>query len=182
MYLFLIIGHTGQGKTQWLKNFIGEKNQYIFDLNNEYNLPPDTNGNLYPRMRHTDLDIDKFVNTVGRLKNTNIVFEDATGFLRGRQGAPLMRRIVAKRHSGNNFFIFFHSINRVPPELMEMSNYIVLFKTIDNIDSMRKFNNDNLTRAFLELQKEEKYSFKILQLIWKNLNQNHGRKYCRKPV
>ena len=30
MYLFLIIGHTGQGKTQWLKNFIGEKNQYIF--------------------------------------------------------------------------------------------------------------------------------------------------------
>ena len=164
MYLFLIIGHTGQGKTQWVKKFIGEKNQYIFDLNNEYNLPPDNNL-VYPRMRHIEMDVNKFVAIIGKLRNTNIVFEDATGFLRGRQGAPLIRRIVAKRHTGNNFFIFFHSINRVPPELMEMSNYIVLFKTIDNIDSMRKFNNDQLTQAFIELQGEPRYSNKILQLI-----------------
>ena len=164
MYLFLIIGHTGQGKSTWVKKSIEGKSVYVFDINNEYDYPPDRAG-MFSKMRHVDADINKFIEITKKLKNTNIVFEDATGFLRGKQGAPLMRLIVSKRHTGNVFFIFFHSINRVPPELMELSNYVVLFKTIDNIDSLKKFNNPILDKNFLELQREPQFSFKIIQLI-----------------
>ena len=163
MYLFLIVGHTGQGKTTFVKDFVNGKNQYIFDINNEYDLPTDTA--IFPQMRHVQMDVKKYVEVVQKLKNTNIVFEDATGFLRGRQSAEFMRLIVAKRHTGNNFLLLFHSVNRIPPELMEMANFVVLFKTVDNIDSMKKFNNATLTANFTELQTMPKFSKKIIKLI-----------------
>lgn len=159
MYLILIIGHTGEGKTTFLKKFINGKKQYIFDVNNEYNYLPD-DLQIGPQMRNKDLNIKRFLSTCEGIKNYNIVFEDATGFFRGKQSEQLSRLIVGKRHSGNNFIFLFHSINRVPPEIMEISNYIVLFRTNDNIDIIdKKFKNEKLNNAFLQLRKMKKYSF-----------------------
>ena len=165
MYLILVIGHTGQGKSTWVNNSIKGKRQYIFDVNNEYkHLPPDTAP--APQMRNVTLDIKKFITICDTLQNTNIVFEDATGFLRGRQAPDMARLLVKKRHSGNNYFILFHSINRVPPELLEMSNFVILFKTNDNaVQVEKKFHNYRLNNAFLQLQKMKKYSFLNLKMI-----------------
>ena len=117
-------------------------------------------------MRNVTLDIKKFITICDTLQNTNIVFEDATGFLRGRQAPDMARLLVKKRHSGNNYIILFHSINRVPPELLEMSNFVVLFKTNDNIVQVeKKFHNYRLNNAFLQLQKMKKYSFLNLKMI-----------------
>lgn len=158
MFLILVIGHTGQGKSTWLKKFIANKRQYIFDVNNEYNLPEDIQ--IRPQMRNRDLNVNRFLGICKGLKNYNICFEDATGFLRGKQQKELSQLIVSKRHTGNNYIFLFHSINRVPPELMEISNYIILFKTNDNIDLIdRKFKNDKLNKAFLQLQKMKDHSF-----------------------
>jgi len=158
MYLILVIGHTGQGKSTWLKKFIAGKKQYVFDVNNEYNLPDDLQ--IRPQMRNRDLNIPRFLKNCENLKNYNICFEDATGFLRGKQQKELSQLIVAKRHTGNNYIFLFHSINRVPPELMEMSNFIILFKTNDNIELIdRKFKNVTLNNAFLQLQKSKQYSY-----------------------
>jgi len=158
MNLILIIGHTGQGKSTYLQKFIAGRKQYIFDVNNEYNLPDDLQ--VRPQMRNRDLNVNRFLSICKGLKNYNICFEDATGFLRGKQQKELSQLIVAKRHTGNNFIFLFHSINRVPPELMEMSNYVILFKTNDNIDLIdRKFKNEKLNNAFLQLQKMKNHSF-----------------------
>ena len=179
MYLILIIGHTGQGKTPYVNNFLGNghkppvapavkgkyfateksKRQYIFDVNNEYLFADDNTGKIRNQMRHTDLSIEKFIQVAKSLSNTNIVIEDATGFLRGKQSSEFSRLLTRKRFTQNNYLILFHSINRVPPELMEMCDCIVLFKTHDNIDIVKnKFENKELTEAFLELQIKEKYS------------------------
>ena len=41
MYLTLVIGSTGQGKTTFVKKTIGDKPCYIFDVNNEYEFSED---------------------------------------------------------------------------------------------------------------------------------------------
>lgn len=164
MYLILIAGMTGEGKTTYLKKFIAGKRQYIFDVNNEYNLPDDLQ--IRPQMRNRDLDINRFLSVCKSIKGYNICFEDATGFFRGKQHAALSQLIVGKRHTQNNFIFLFHSINRIPPELMEISNYIILFKTTDNIDLIdRKFKNPKLNESFLKLQKMQKHSFIEIKTI-----------------
>lgn len=165
MYLFTVIGHTGQGKSTWVRKFIQGTNQYVFDVNNEYKDLPDDRV-LSSRMRNTDLDMKKFILNCSRLTNTNVVFEDATGFLRGRQSPEFSRLLVKKRHQQNNYILLFHSINRVPPEIMEMSNVIILFKTNDNPSQVQqKFDNPVLLKAFTELQQLPQYSYKQLKLI-----------------
>ena len=184
MYLILLIGHTGQGKTtflntEFLKNVVAKnpantqkniysicaasKKQYIFDVNNEYMLPNDIRTSNF--MRHTECDINRFIEVSKNIRGYNIVIEDATGFLRGRQSATFARLLTGKIHTQNNFIILFHSINRVPPELMEMANFVVLFKTVDNIDSLKKFKNEKLTHTVLELQKKQDYAKEIIKLI-----------------
>ena len=165
MYLIPVIGHTGQGKTVWTKKFIEGKRQYIFDVNNEYkDLPLDNI--ISPKMRNISLDKEHFVRVCMQLNNTNCVVEDATGFLRGKIESDFSKMLAAKRHKGNNYILLFHSINRVPPEIMEMANYVTLFKTNDNIDTVeKKFRNDNLTAKFLALQKMKQHSFFEIKLI-----------------
>lgn len=185
MYLILIAGHTGQGKTPYLNStflknesvpnpenkekriyypVIGSNKQYIFDVNDEYRLPVDSR--KFDRMRHIDCDIEIFMDKCKELKGFNIVIEDATGFLRGKQNAKFARLLTGKIFSKNNYILIFHSINRIPPELMEMANFLILFKTNDNIDLIdRKFKNEKVNAAFLRLRNKPRFSKEKIKLI-----------------
>lgn len=185
MYLILAIGAAGQGKSKFINDtFLNNankpnpnvpnknlyfpsahsKSQYVFDVNNEYLLPTDT-GQYQQFMRHTECNMKRFMQVAKGLRNYNIVIEDATGFLRGNIGKEFSQLLVSKIHTGNNYIVYFHSINRVPPEIMEMSNYVILFKTVDSIDSLKKFKNNSLTQNFIALQHEKQYSKRIIKLI-----------------
>lgn len=180
--LILIAGGTGAGKTTFANkmlfnkkvNYYGltkyqtteqSKKQYIFDLNNEYLLPEDFT--LQNKMRHTKADQKIFVSVIKKLTGFNILFEDASGFLRGKQSAELIRLIVARRHQQNNFIILFHSINRIPPELLEYCNLLVIFKTGDNLkDIDHKFNNNKINEAFKQVtESKNKHSFTIIDML-----------------
>lgn len=177
MNLILIIGGTGQGKSTFvnknlLKNDIkknqfnkdvfclssNSRPQYIFDINNEYILPDDSQ--IRTHMRNVRCDDKTFIRNCAQIRNTNIVFEDASGFLRGKQSKEMARLIVARRHANNNYIILFHSINRVPPELMEYCNYLILFKTGDNLKDIDiKFRNPEINKMFLTLQDKKNHTF-----------------------
>jgi hypothetical protein len=180
--LILIAGGTGQGKSYYTnKNLLcneirkvngrdnyfiapTSKRQYIFDINNEYQLPPD---NLTrPFMRNINCDDKFFTATCKKVINTNIVFEDASGFLRGKQSKEIARLIVQRRHSNNNYIILFHSINRIPPELLEYCNYFILFKTGDNLkDIDGKFKNPLINKMFLTLKNKPNNSHILKKLL-----------------
>lgn len=187
MNLILVIGHTGQGKTPWVSNMMGNghkpnpantlksiqtisptsKRQYVFDINNEYDFTSDhTRIQNVQQLRHIAGDRKQFAQVCKTLKNYNIVFEDATGFLRGRMHETFMQLIYGKIHTGNNFVVLFHSIRSVPPELMSVANLIVLFPTVDNADEVdRKFRNPTLTAAYHQLHKEPNKKPLLIKLI-----------------
>lgn len=154
MYCTLVIAHTGQGKSTFVKNAIKGKPNYVFDVNNEY-----IDFNPAPH-----LEKNQFIDECMNFTDTFCVFEEATGFFRGSLSSNIDRMLVQKRHSRNRYFFLFHSIESVPPQIYRLSNYVVLFKTLDNAKNVeRKYSR--LLPYFLKLQKSPDHSKHIIKLI-----------------
>jgi hypothetical protein len=140
MYVIIIIGAAKQGKTPFIKNYIKEKNCIVFDVQNEYGkrvkYPGQkpyglTENNNLRRSRFVEIDKNKFIEVCSKKKNTICVFEEATIFFEGRTDESMRKLLFSKAHTNNDFILVFHSINSVPPRIMESSDFIVLFKTND---------------------------------------------------
>jgi len=128
MNCITVIGMTGQGKSTFIKQFIDGKNCFVFDVQNEYLLSTNPNES---RSKDISLDEKRFVEMCKRKRNTVIVFEEATGFFEGKLDKEVRRIILSKRHTQNTLVFCFHSISSVPPRLMQFTNYVILFKTLD---------------------------------------------------
>lgn len=161
MNLILVVGSTGQGKSTFVKDSIQGKNCLVFDVNNEY---PDLDTNpLKPRSKYVGLP-EEFLQICFKRANSYLVFEEATGFLKGAVSKELQRLIIEKRHKNNNLIFIFHSINRIPPAIFELSNFCVLHKTADNPKIVEN-KYPALFAAFQKLQKAPKYSKLIIKTI-----------------
>jgi hypothetical protein len=126
MYCIIDIGMTGQGKTKFAKDYIESRKCFVFDVNNEYDLP------LYgERSKDISCDEKEFIKQCYLKRQTVCVFEEATGFFEGKTSKELRRLIVNKRHTQNVYLFVFHSITSVPPRLLQFANFVVLFKTGD---------------------------------------------------
>lgn len=152
MKSFIIIGMTGEGKSEITKAFIKKGNCYVFDVQNEYkDLNADTVTSA--RMRHIKSDIKEFRDKAEKLQGYNIVWEEATGFFSGAMNERMKRIILSKRHTKCNHFFIFHSIQDVPPFLFRLCNYVVLHKTNDiETDIERK--RPELLQAFKKLKQK----------------------------
>lgn len=154
--LILIIGHTGQGKSTAAKKLArtGKKAPFVFDVNNEYSEFP----------RHTDGNFPEFLTEVESLTDSNVIFEEATGYLSGRIGDRVKRLVINKRHKRNNYIFLFHSIADVPPFLYRLSNFIYLLKTADLYEVVKQ-KEPKLLAAWQKLQSAPKYSKIIIKTI-----------------
>lgn len=125
----LLIGKMGTGKSTFAKRYIRDRKKLVFDVNNEYrDLSNDSNEQ---ESRVIELNHKKFVVLARSKRNTCIVFEDSTGFIAGRLGEDFTQFLVEKRHTGNVSLLIFHSISSVPPRLLQLTDYVILFKTGD---------------------------------------------------
>jgi len=163
MYLITVIGGTGQGKSPFIHEYIKGRNCFVFDVQNEYGQRTKYPGQIAlglsdniknNRSRLCELDETKFINICAAKRNTVCVFEEAMGFFEGRTAKPLRRLMLSKVHTQNVYIFVFHSISSVPPRLMQMTDYIVLFKTGDELHEVeRKF--PKLKDAFNTLANEK---------------------------
>lgn len=142
MHTIIVVGMTGQGKSNIPKGMIEGNNKacFVFDVNNEYGpiakykdqtpikLSSDQSKH---RSRHVDCDFTLFIEQCFTKKGSIVVFEEATGFLSGRVGKDFKRLVTNKLFSKNVYVLLFHSIIDVPQEIMRLANYLVLFKTND---------------------------------------------------
>jgi hypothetical protein len=164
--LYCIIATTGEGKTTLTKKLTDNKPLFVFDVNGEY--PELTHDLNQPRCRYYG-DPLKFIEIASNKHNgTFCVLEEATGFLHGRSGEELRKFLIGKRHpiekGGRNIITIFHTIQSVPPFILDMANYIVLFKTGDDISAVKK-KRAKLVPYFLKLQNLPQYSKCIIKNV-----------------
>jgi hypothetical protein len=145
---FIIVGRPRMGKSYFIKNKLSkvhETTRLVNDIQREY-------VDLYKEPFNEDFA--DFLSKAKKARNSFIVFEEATAYLSDLGSRTSMRHlIISKAHTGNMFFIVFHSLADVPEYIYRISNYIVLFKTADKETKVvERFNNDKLTKAFLDLK------------------------------
>ena len=148
---YIVCGATGMGKSSFVKKIVSsvhEGARLIHDVNAEYT-------DLYKGKFHDDFE--DFARLTTTVKKSLIVYEEATAFISNRGGNKHLRKVlVAKRHDCNLIFLVFHSLRSIPRDLYDLCNYVVLFKTSDDIKLVEgRFENPKLTQAFLQLQKAE---------------------------
>jgi len=176
---FIVAGAPGEGKSEWVKEMIRGKRSFVFDVNNEYGSrtkyqgqkplllsdnPNAERARYVPKELVLRNDVEKFCLMCRQKRDTNIVFEEATVYLEGRQEQMIKTLIVNRIHTGNVYYFLFHSIAAIPPRIMQMSNYVVLHRTLDE-DYIVQDRYPRLFHSFLDLQPMPKGSRKIIQLL-----------------
>lgn len=153
-YVAVVIGAKGQGKSTFIKNMIKGQPNYIFDVQNEYQ-----DFNPAPH-----LDRKLFVSECKEYTDTFCIFEEATGFFRGRLDEEVDQMMLSARHSRNRYIFCFHSIEAVPPGIMRMIDFCVLFKTADEPNAVKR-KYSRLFKPYLLLKQKPKYSKLIIKMV-----------------
>jgi hypothetical protein len=174
MFAYALIAMTKQGKSRKAREMITLRGMdkfpcLVYDVNDEYgefrrdrdtgeykpstNLPTDTR--LFrSRYANEDMNMKDFMEIVKTKRNCNIIFEEATAFFKGRTSEELCRMIINKGHTHNNYIFLFHSVRAIPPELLGYMDFVLLFKTNDSEDLVKK-KDPKLLPAWLELQTKQ---------------------------
>jgi hypothetical protein len=153
MYNITIIGDTGMGKSHLTRKLIGNRNCFIFDINNEYtDISIDKRAQRCRCLPDFNYDHDTFIIDASKRKKSMIVFEDATGFLSSNLPRKVKALIANKRHTGNYYIFLFHTINDVPKFILSMSSFIYVFRTNDMPTDVYSKERPALTEAFETLQ------------------------------
>lgn len=143
----LVVGMTDTGKSTYIKNLLktvpNKKSLLIYDINNEYS-------EFIEGKRI--LDFKEFALLASVVKNSIIVFEEATIFLDGRFKTDLLvqKVLTLKKHRKNYIFLVFHSLADVPGYVYRLSNYLTLFKTNDLSDITAKQLKDYRLKNYIE--------------------------------
>lgn len=172
MYVITVIGGAKQGKTPFIKSYCEGSNLLVFDVQNEYGervkyagqKPYGLLTNNSYRQRVTDLDVNKFITLSMSKRNTICVFEESTMFFQGMTGDEMRKVLFGKAHTGNVIILVFHSINSVPPRIMEATDYVILFKTNDELKTVeRKYSR--LLPYFNKLQSAKDGTYFKIKMI-----------------
>lgn len=158
MKAILIVGNTGTGKTIYTQKLIKGKKNFVFDVNCEYE-----NFNRFTEIA----EMENFFLQIAETKNTIIVIEEATIFFNNRKyNDKLNSFLVGKRHSKNTFIFLFHSLRVIPLYIIDFTDYIILFKTNDHPDIIKKFENINNFQNFFNEVKTNKnpYFYSVISV------------------
>jgi hypothetical protein len=129
----------------------------VYDIQNEYNLPLFENSN---KKKFSLVDSDKFMKFSEKLRGFCFLIEECTGVMRGQVQKNFVQAVLSKRHTHNRFVLIFHSLHRIPPQIYEFCDYLVMFKTNDLEMNVKKKYPD-IFNEWLQIQNAPRYSKKI---------------------
>ena len=163
----VIVGATGTGKTSEVCKILQQIDipLLIFDVNNE---------EKYRTFKNTwnkDVNIKNFVQSIvlNHVKNTCIVFEEATIFFsHGGSTEQIKQILVQKRHTKNLLIFNFHSLRQVPLYILDFCDLLIIGKTIDNTKNIEeKFKDfEEIYQAFTEVKADaNKFIKKYVRLL-----------------
>lgn len=142
---FIIVGATGSGKSTLIKSLIKPvplSCLHIYDVNAEY----------FPRAELPRME--DFLKKAKTLKETVMIFEEATIFFSNRGSNKEMRELlVRKRHAQNCIILVFHSIRYIPFYIYDLCNLVFVFRTNDS-DDLVISKHEILLKAHRKAQKK----------------------------
>lgn len=153
-YTILNVGRPKAGKTTMTKKILngyvkdGRKKDFcIYDVNNEYAEFHDE-----PFLTYED-----WIESIKDVKNKIILVEEATIFFSTRSSDKILKELlVRRRHTNNVIILNFHSINDIPKYIFNLTNYVILFKTNDDFQSVKaKCSIPKFLRMFEDVQKSD---------------------------
>lgn len=143
---FIIVGAPGMGKTTFVKNILKRVHPgtiWLYDVNNEYT----------EIINQPLLDFDVFCKEAMKKRESILVFEEATIFLSNKGSNNELKNIlVRKRHTHNTILLVFHSLRYVPKYLLDLCNYMALYKTNDPEEKAIELGNENILNAYREIK------------------------------
>ncbi len=150
MIVHVVVGGKGFGKTTFVKSLLKKikNNRYlIYDVAADYT----------EFTRKALLPMNEFIEQARHVKNHVVVFEEATIFFSHSTNNEDMRFLLVRSRLHKNYVILvFHSLRKVPLNILDLANYVTLFKTADNEKFVeQKFNHDKLFNAFRFVNKSE---------------------------
>lgn len=169
--VILIAGKKKSGKSNLISAIykqVGENRPaYIYDKNNEYKWKFGIE-NAYKRA----LDDELFIDTVTNLKNSFIVYEEASTYLSGmsrssKEAKKIKNLITRSRHSNNILVLAFTSLSDIPPFVYSDSDYIALYKTNDfasALDSKFRKNEDFMNHYESVKSHEDRHYFEFFEI------------------
>lgn len=132
----IIVGASGSGKSTLLKTLIRKthpKRVKPYDVNGEYYKCAKCIEQQIKNCVHTTLpDIEDFLDDMLEIRESVIIFEEATLFFGERSDNKKIKSILVRaRHNHNMVFLVFHSIGDIPPKIYSLIDYVVVFNTND---------------------------------------------------
>lgn len=115
--IILIVGGRGTGKTTYIENLLAAKkeNSLIVEMFETDRYKGFPNRAVFDSLKLTDC------------VNKRVVIEDATQYITAGGSKFLRQIVVSSKQLGSDVFIVFHSCNFIPPFLLAMFNYLILF-------------------------------------------------------
>lgn len=93
--------------------------------------------------------------------NSVIIIEDSGRFITNSLRASILRLVTDTKQKNIDLYFVFHSLMQVPPRLIQLSDFILLHKT-----------NENLTAAL-----QNKYPFPALHKAFQSVKSNKNKYY-----
>lgn len=190
-FVYIVVGNRGTGKTDFLKNTVSKllpQFQKVLitetmDSDVWKNLATWSNpendaikiGRIAPEDIHrfkkgialtysSDTDY-MFEEIDAELKNAVLVMEDSTKYIASKLPGNIRKLVLDSKQKNIDIFLVFHSLSAVPPELVRIANFVVLFKTNDGEISKTKYPFPDLHKAAEILNKStNRFAHKIIQL------------------
>jgi hypothetical protein len=131
----------------------------IYDINQEYK-------DFYAE-DFEDFDIFLAKLSDETVKHHYIIIEEATIFFNTQSNFQDMKNVLVRaRHTGNIIQLNFHSFGSVPKGIYNLLDYVIVFKTNDNLKNVTdRFDNPNVIKAFQDAQQsDDKYFNRTVSL------------------
>jgi phospholipid N-methyltransferase len=144
----ICVGRSGCGKTTITREMLEQRPKnmpvLIYDINQEYTA-------LYPEQFE---DFDVFLSRLSdeQVRHHYIVIEEATIFFNTQSNFKDMKNVLVRaRHTGNIIQLNFHSFSSIPKGIYNLLDYVIIFKTNDNLKSVTdRFDNPKVVAAYQE--------------------------------
>lgn len=137
-YVVLLIGKMHTGKTPKVKQLVesNDLKRLVLDVREEY---PITYSKVIPSDFENKEEAAKyFMRKAETAEDSNIVIEEATAFFNGYNDKQLMYFVTGIEHNHCVGYFCFHSIKKTPQTLIDLCEFIVLYKTGESLSTVIK--------------------------------------------